>query len=321
MENLDSLLCCPRCLSPLEYEEVSCRCTNKTCLYGPSGESFPVAGTQPVLIDFADSLFDRQSFADGHFSRPPGGAEIGSTVRRRVKRVLKRILRGENTAARTISARFIAEAKAVVQRPRILVVGGGTVGPEDEALYDDPGVTLVGTDVFASPLTVVISDAHRLPFPNESFDGVWIQAVLEHVLNPHQVVAQVHRVLKPEGLVYAGTPFMQQVHMGAYDFSRFTLSGHRWLFRNFEQIEAGAAGGAGVATIWSIRYLARAIGAGPKLAGVIAAPFFWLRFFDRISNPRANADAASAVYFFGRKSERPLMPKDMPAYYETGGGA
>ncbi len=321
MDNLDSLLRCPRCLSPVERGEASYRCTGKTCPYGPSGVPFPVIGAQPVLIDFAESLFDREFFTDGCFSRPPGGSELGSTMRQRAKRVLRRILRGENAAARRMSARFMAEAKAVVQRPRVLVVGGGTMGSGAEALYDDPGVTLVGTDVFASPLTVVVSDAHRLPFPNESFDGVCIQAVLEHVLDPHQVVAQIHRVLKPEGLVYAGTPFMQQVHMGAYDFTRFTLSGHRWLFRRFEQIEAGASGGAGVATIWSIRYLVRAIGAGPLLAGAIAAPFFWLRFFDRIARPGANADAASGTYFFGRKSTRTLMPKDMPAYYETGGGA
>ena len=39
---------------------------------------------------------------------------------------------------------------------------------------------------------------------------------------------------------------MQQVHERAYDFSRFTQSGHRWLFKRFSEINAGPIGGAGV---------------------------------------------------------------------------
>ena len=35
---------------------------------------------------------------------------------------------------------------------------------------------LVGTDVYASPHTVLVADAHRLPFEDGVFDGVWIQA-------------------------------------------------------------------------------------------------------------------------------------------------
>jgi len=56
-----------------------------------------------------------------------------------------------------------------------------------------------------------------------------VQAGLEHVRDLWQVVAEIHRVLKDDGLVYAETPFMQQVHEGPYDFTRFTESGHRYL--------------------------------------------------------------------------------------------
>ena len=34
-----------------------------------------------------------------------------------------------------------------------------------------------------------------------------------------------------------------------------------------------------------------------------------------------NADAASGVYFFGRKSGRELTPKDIISYFETQDGA
>ena len=57
----------------------------------------------------------------------------------------------------------------------------------------------------------------------------------------------MYRVLKYDGLVYAETPFMQQVHMGKYDFHRFTHLGHRRLFRDFSQIESGVMCGLGMA--------------------------------------------------------------------------
>jgi SAM-dependent methyltransferase len=266
-------------------------------------------------------LPDRTDFLDCSEPRPPGGSALGSTRRQRAKHLIRRILRGDNDSARRLSERFLATVKARTARPKILVVGGGTIGAGAESLYRDPDICLIGTDVFASPHTVLVTDGHKLPFADESIDGVWIQAVLEHVLSPDVVVAQIHRVLKQDGVVYAGTPFMQQVHMGAFDFTRFTLSGHRWLFRQFEQIEAGFSGGAGMSAIWSIRYLARALGAGPALAGGIAGLFFWLRFLDRLAKPRESADAASGVYFLGRKSARTLTPKDMPAYYESSGEA
>ena len=103
-------------------------------------------------------------------------------------------------------------------------------------------------------------------------------------------------MLRPEGLVYAETPFMQQVHERAYDFSRFTQSGHRWLFRRFSEISAGPVGGAGVALAWSIRYFSRALGAGNKLSRVIVLPFFWISISMRsaAAGPRQMLPAVSS---------------------------
>jgi hypothetical protein len=142
--------------------------------------------------------------------------------------------------------------------------------------------------------------------------------VLEHVIEPQLVVDEIWRVLKPSGLVYAETPFMSQVHERAYDFTRFTANGHRWLFRRFEQIDAGVnrGSGAGAALAWSVRYFVRAL-VGSRIAMLVALPFFLLRHLDGFAHPRRQADAALGVFIWGRKSERSLTPKDMIAYYET----
>jgi SAM-dependent methyltransferase len=183
-------------------------------------------------------------------------------------------------------------------------------------------IDLVGTDIYPSSNTTIVADGHALPFIDASFDGVWIQAVLEHVLDPPIVVAEIYRVLRPGGLVYADTPFMQPVHEKAYDFTRYTVSGHRWLFRNFTMLDAGAsAGGAGTALRWSVQYLVRSLTGSHAVGKAVSLVLFWTRFLDRAGKRRPNADAASGVYFFGSKAVAPIRPHDMISFYEQQTGS
>jgi SAM-dependent methyltransferase len=47
--------------------------------------------------------------------------------------------------------------------------------------------------------TLLKSDAHELPVANQSMDLVLLPHVLEFALNPHQVLREAERVLRPEG--------------------------------------------------------------------------------------------------------------------------
>lgn len=301
---IDDLLRCPRCRGPIEPEPL--RCAVQTCAFHHAG--FPRAGDQPVLIDFDDSVIRRDTFEAG-----PGVVYARRHQQSRLGAFLDRLIQGRSqVSARKIGA-FVA---ALPADGRVLVVGGGSRGGGTESLYGS-ALTVIGTDVYASPATQVVSDGHALPFADASFDGVLIQAVLEHVLEPARVVAEIHRVLKPDGLVYAETPFMQQVHEAAYDFTRFTLSGHRWLFRRFAEIEAGPTATSGVALLWAITFFFRSLGASPRVRTVLTAPFFWVRVLERRSRPGPAQDAASGFYFIGRRSEASLRPADMPGYYDA----
>jgi hypothetical protein len=46
-------------------------------------------------------------------------------------------------------------------------------------------------------------------------------------------------------------------------------------------------------------------------------PVFWLRFLDRSTQRRPNADAASGTYFLGWKSDQTLKPIEMVDYYNS----
>jgi SAM-dependent methyltransferase len=189
-----------------------------------------------------------------------------------------------------------------------------------DAIAQDTRIELVETDVALAPRTSLIADAHDLPFANESFDGVIAQAVLEHVIDPVRCVAEMHRVLKANGLIYGETPFMQQVHMGAFDFTRFTHSGHRRLFRYFEEIESGASCGPGMALAWAWQYFLLSFASRPlsrALArGVASLSAFWLKYFDYFLVSRPGAiDAASGFYFIGRKAKVPHPDRSIVTEY------
>ena len=204
------------------------------------------------------------------------------------------------------------------RNPRILVIGGGTVGDGLEGLYDDPTVDLISFDVYASPATQFVGDGHSIPLADGSVDGVIVQAVLEHVLEPTIVANEIHRVLRTGGIVYADTPFLQQVHEGAYDFTRFTDSGHRFLFRRFERIDSGTVAGAGTALRWSVDYFVRALTRSVPLGRIVSLCFFWLSYLDRFLDPKHSVDGASSVFFLGRKTAEPITGADIIDYYQGG---
>ena len=200
--------------------------------------------------------------------------------------------------------------------PNVLLIGGGMVGQGMQRFYTDPFVKLVAFDIYGSSSVQFIADAHNIPLPGESFDLVIIQAVLEHVLEPGQVVSEIHRVLRQNGIVYAETPFLQHVHEGAYDFTRFTEIGHRYLFRNFTLIDSGASAGAGTQLLWSLDNFFRGIFRSRKVGKFIKLCCFWLQYFDDFIPESYNVDAASGVFFLGRKSTFPISRSSIIPHYK-----
>ena len=76
----------------------------------------------------------------------------------------------------------------------------------------------------------VVSDAHDLPYSDNSVDSITIEDVLEHIKNPQRVVDEIARVMKPGGYVYAATPFLIAYHGYPYHFQNYTLTGQECLF-------------------------------------------------------------------------------------------
>jgi SAM-dependent methyltransferase len=284
------------------------RCTNPNCPLPPATRIFPVVDGQPVLVDFANSVLDEtttlEQKAPPLLGRPRG-------LRERLSRIVFGSKRQASRNAGRLAELLRTDGRKVV----VLVIGGATVGEGIETLYREAGIKIVAFDIYRSSHTQLVADAHSIPLADGIVDGVWIQAVLEHVLAPEQVVREIFRVLRPGGLVYAETPFMQQVHEGPYDFMRFTESGHRWLFRRFERIDSGVERGPFTVLIWSIRYALTGLLRSRNAATAICTALFWLRYLDNLVPSTYAIDGASEVYFLGRKSEATLHPKEVITRY------
>ena len=108
----------------------------------------------------------------------------------------------------------------------------------------------------------VVGTAYRLPLADASIDGVYCEAVLEHLEFPARAVKEMHRVLQPGGRVFAATPFLQGYHGYPSHFQNFTLEGHVRLFERagFEVERSGTCAGpsfalADLASLYLRHYL------------------------------------------------------------------
>ena len=305
------LLVCPRCKSELSANESSCHCTNRDC-----AKTFPVVGGIPVLINEENSVFTLDEFTkrlDTYFD-----TSSGKQSREIISKFLPEI--SANIKGKENYRKFAELLLANNATPRLLVLGGGIIGSGMASLLDHPAIEFVETDIAFGPRTTLICDAHDIPFPPGTFDGVIAQAVLEHVVDPYRCVDEIHRVLKEDGLVYAETPFMQQVHGYQYDFTRFTHLGHRRLFRRFEEPESGAVCGPGMALAWSYQYFFLSFTASKTARRLIhlftrLTAFFWKYFDYFLINKSGTLDAASGYYFLGRKNNRVLADRDLILLY------
>ena len=289
-------LCCP-CVNKSEISKVATGyiCSNKECIHSKSEDAFPIVNEIPILIsetqtDTVCSMEVGKTYVESPFS------ELSS---------LKKLIIPESKVTKQNCDNFIRLVTKSEENPKVLVIGGGEEGSGTSALWGSENIEIFSFDIYASNTTDIVCDAHYMPIQDNSFNGVWIQAVLEHVVEPNKVVSEIYRVLKSDGVIYAETPFMQQVHEGAYDFTRYTVLGHRYLFKDFEMIKMGGNKGPELVLAWALRYFVWALTRSRKLARITGLGFgLIMRPFARLMSTKSMFDASSGVYFLGKRPKR-----------------
>jgi hypothetical protein len=119
-------------------------------------------------------------------------------------------------------------------------------------------------------------------------------------------VRELHRILKPGGIVHIDVPFIQGYHPDPTDYWRFTLDGLRLLCEGFEELDSGTYIGPSCGLVWTAREWANGITSNRYLSNLLLVPVAYLtapfRYLDYLvlRSPRSH-HVASAVYFRGRR--------------------
>jgi SAM-dependent methyltransferase len=311
------ILCCPATGQPLSPTGDDHQLTTNDGLH-----SYALVRGIPIMLSGSTTAISAATYETQPVAtRFQGTTSLVTSLMRHLLHAGPTITSNVSTRSNLICLRELLSQRAITHGlQRVLVVGGATEGVGFDALVDSSSITAISTDLAIGPATQVVCDAHHLPFHDGTFDAVVCQAVLEHVADPIRVVAEIHRVLKEDGLLYSEIPFMQQVHEGAHDVTRYTLIGHQRLLRDFEEISAGAQNGPGMALAWSIQYFFQSFTtsrvARSALARLVSLCVFWLKYFDPyLVNRPGGLDAASGTYFLGRRSTVRASDEEIFARY------
>jgi SAM-dependent methyltransferase len=228
------LLVCPKTKAPLFLRTRQLAAANGAC--------YPLHQGVPIVIDGAaqrDYLSQNNgSMAAEYDAQPATPASAPSPPRPRGPRAAFRRwldLASDHRSAASIAAYHAA----ITNQPAdalLISVGGG---PQRQ----DPRLTNINIGPFRN--VDVVADAYCLPYADNSVDGVYCEAVLEHLEFPDRAAAEMARVLKPGGQLFAATPFLQPYHGYPNHFQNFTLTGHERLFlrQGLEVITSGVCVG------------------------------------------------------------------------------
>lgn len=178
---------------------------------------------------------------------------------------------------------------------RGLVVGAGSTNLHP---------ALLNLDLIPRPTVHVCASAEHLPFPDEVFDLVLSQEVLEHVRDPFQAMREMKRVLKKGGVLYCQVPFVIGYHPGPTDFWRFTKEGIAALIEQAgltcNEVKIAVGSGTGLyritvefiavsaARLWGTLYR--------PIKGISALVFYPLKWLDPILAGSPQADRIPGGY-------------------------
>lgn len=104
------------------------------------------------------------------------------------------------------------------------------------------GKDYVGCDMRPGPGVDRVLNLHHLDLPDESVGTAICMDTMEHVEYPRQAMDELHRVLRPDGVLIMSSVMNFPIHGYPNDYWRFTPEGFRSLLKKFSHSFVGFDG-------------------------------------------------------------------------------
>lgn len=147
---------------------------------------------------------------------------------------------------------------------------------------------VINVDLFPFPNVDLTMDIAKTSFGDESVDFIILDTVLEHVPDPHLLINEIFRILKPSGKVICITPFISPYHGYPKNYANFSKDGLEFLFKDFSECRVEMNIGPMSALVnFVAEYFAVALGGENKFLytlfkGVGLLPIFFLKYLDKL---------------------------------------
>jgi SAM-dependent methyltransferase len=92
----------------------------------------------------------------------------------------------------------------------------------------------IGCDIQEGPGVDRIEDVHHLTFADDEVGTIICLETLEHVADPIRAVEEMHRVLRPGGVLAISSLMFFPIHEHPWDYWRFTPEGFEKLLEPFQ---------------------------------------------------------------------------------------
>jgi SAM-dependent methyltransferase len=116
-----------------------------------------------------------------------------------------------------------------------------------------PGKHYLGMDMRAGPGVDVVANVEKLPQKGASVGTIFALNTFEHVRCFWRGFEEIHRVLRPDGVLVVSCPFFFRIHNHPDDYWRFTPSAFETLLENYPSKVIGWHGARHrPANVWAV---------------------------------------------------------------------
>ena len=263
LQQIKNIIECPYCHSEIEWLKDYVLCEKCSC-------NFPIESAVPIFYkpdvkNTAESRFQSEQMFDNTFT-----AKI------------------YNKGRKLISSEFMPKNHILEFLKRtnsgdiIIEIGSG-----NRRLRGD----VINLDIFLFPNVDIVADGAKTPFKNNIVDFVVLDTVLEHVPEPHKIIKEIFRILKPGGECICIVPFIFPYHGYPAHYFNFSKDGLDFLFKDFSdcKVELNMGPTSAMVNLFS-EYFAVAISGENKFIytlckGAILIPTFFLKYLDVFWKP------------------------------------